>query len=420
MKEARDELVRIDVRGEAHPIGAVASQRMRARAGAYRVLPSPPHVVFMRFTGEDGRRDAEDGAIVRLSGEVTAPGALCDVLALLGQTGWRGELVVEDSESVRSVFFDQGNVVGAHTNVDGERIGSVLYRFGALDAEKRDQILEAARGHGRRFGEVALELGHLTREQLYAHISKQVEEIVFATLTVGDGTFFFLDGFDESRLVSHHTVSANALLMDGVTRLDEMRYFRLKIPSADHVPVPAAGRGAPPEEFLRVFDAVDGRSSVQELGRVTGLGEFETTRALYALVQSHHVAIHPPRFTGGPTALVGAANVALLAIFAAAASAGKTSDVRESLASFAVGAGVYDILFRGAGPDATGALDAAKVAENAVIVAGGAEPENILKQLLNEYVSFALFSVGAALGSDAEAEVTRQVSPNLTSLRPQG
>jgi hypothetical protein len=420
MKEARDELVRIDTRGEAHPIGALASQRMRSRAGAYRVLPSPRHVVFMRYTGEDGRRDAEDGAIVRLSGEVTAPGALCDVLALLAQTGFRGELVVEDSESVRSVFFDQGNVVGAITNVDDERIGSVLYRFGALEAAKRDQILEHAKECGRRFGEVALELGHTTRETLYKHITKQIEEIVFATLTVGDGTFFFLEGFDESRLVSHHTVSANALLMDGVTRLDEMRFFRLKIPSAEHVPVLAQGRGNPSEEFARVHAAVDGRSSVEELGRATGLGEFETTRALYALVQSHHVVIHPPRLSGGPTALVNAANGALLAIFSAANNAGKADEVRESLASFAVGAGVYDMLFRGAGPDASGTLDADRVAENAVIVAGGSEPEHILKQMLHEYVSFALFSVGAALGSEAEGDVMRQVSPNLTSLRPQG
>jgi hypothetical protein len=418
MKEPRDELVRIDARGEAHPIGDVASQRMRNRAGAYRVLPSPRHVVFLRYTGEDGRRDAEDGAIVRLSGEVTAPGALTDVLALLAQTGWRGELVVEDSASVRSVFFDQGNVVGANTNVDDERIGSVLYRFGALDAEKRDAVLARAAECGRRFGEVALELGYLTKESLYTHISKQIAEIVFATLTVADGTFFFLDGFDDARLVSHHTLSANALLMDGVTRLDEMRYFRQKIPSSEHVPVQAAGRGPPPADFAHVLAAIDGRLSVEELGRATGLGEFETARALYALVQSKHVAIHPPRISGGPTALVNTANDALLAIFAAAGRASKTDEVRESLASFAVGAGVYDILFRGAGPDASGALDADRVAANAVIVAGGAEPENILKQLLHEYVSFALFSVGAALGSEAEAEVTREVGPNLASLRP--
>ena len=121
MKDGRPELVRIDAQGQAHPIGNVASQRMRARAGAYRMLPAPKHVVFMRYTGEDGRRDAEDGAIVRLSGEVTAPGTLCDILALVAQTGWRGELVVLDGEEARSIFFEQGNVVGAVTNVEAER-----------------------------------------------------------------------------------------------------------------------------------------------------------------------------------------------------------------------------------------------------------------------------------------------------------
>ncbi len=419
MKEARDELCRIDARGEAHPIGAVASQRMRARVGAYRVLPSPRHVVFMRYTGEDGRRDAEDGAIVRIAGEVTLPGACCDVLALLAQTGWRGELVVEDDDRVRSVFFDNGNVVGASTSVDDERIGAVLYRYGALDAAQLDELLTFAKA-GRRFGEVALELGYLTRESLYAHLSKQIQEIVFATLTVGDGTFFFLDGFDEARLVSHHTLSANALLMDGVTRMDELRYFRLKIPSGEHVPVRLSGRGAAPEEFTKVFESIDGKLSVEELGRVTGLGEFETTRALYALVQSHHVAIHPPRVSGGPTALVSAANGALLDIFAAASAKQKADEVRESLASFAVGAGVYDMLFRGAGPNAAGALDPDRVAQNAVVVAGGGDPDHILKQMLHEYVSFALFSVGAALGSEAEGEITHRVSPNLSTLRPQG
>jgi hypothetical protein len=73
---------------------------------------------------------------------------------------------------------------------------------------------------GKRFGTAAIELGVLKQEQIYQYISKQVAEIVFATLTVSDGTFFFLDDFDEARLVVRHTVSANVLLMDRVTRLD--------------------------------------------------------------------------------------------------------------------------------------------------------------------------------------------------------
>src|SRR6187402_2152698 len=160
MKDGRPELVRIDSRGEAHPIGNVASQRMRARAGAYRMLPAPKHVVFMRYTGEDGQRDADDGAVVRLSGEVTAAGTLCDILALVAQTGWRGELVVLDGEDTRSVFFEQGNVVGVVTSVEDERLGSVLYRFGVITEEQRALIVSSSQG-GKRFGETAIELGVL-------------------------------------------------------------------------------------------------------------------------------------------------------------------------------------------------------------------------------------------------------------------
>jgi hypothetical protein len=419
MKDGRAELVRIDSSGQAHPIGNVASQRMRARAGAYRMLPAPQHVIFMRYTGEDGRRDAEDGAVVRLSGEVTAPGTLCDILALIAQTGWRGELVVLDGDDARSVFFEQGNVVGATTNVEAERLGSVLYRFGVINGDERDRILALARG-GKRFGEAAIELGVLKQDQIYSYIARQIEEVVFATMTVGDGTFFFLDGFDDARLVSRHTVSANALLMDGVTRMDELRYFRQKIPSSEHIPFKVDNRGTPAEEFHELYLAIDGKQSVQELGRSTGLGEFDTTKALYALVQSQHVSIHPPRVSGGPTSLVAAANGALRSIFAAANQGGKVSEVRGNLDSFAVGAGVYDILFRNAGPDETGALNPDAVAANSAVVAGGADQDNMLKQMLHEYVSFALFSAGAALGSGAEGELAKLVAPALAGLRPQG
>ena len=419
MKDRRSELVRIDSRGQAHPIGTVASQRMRARAGAYRILPTPAHVVFMRYTGEDGQRDAEDGAIVRLSGEVTAPGTLCDILALVAQTGWRGELVVLDGDDARSIFLEQGNVVGAVTNVEEERLGSVLYRFGALTEQQHTQI-SAATQAGKRFGEAAIELGLLKHDEIYAYIARQMEEIVFAIMTVGDGTFFFLDGFDDSRLVSRHTVSANALLMDGVTRMDELRYFLQKIPSAEHIPFRVENRGTPPDELQLVYSAIDGMRSVGELGRHTGLGEFDTTKALYALVQSQHVIIHQPRVSGGPTSLVSAANDALRAIFAAAYSGGKAEEVRANLVSFASGAGVYDVLFRKAGPDSSGALDPEAVAANSLAVAGGADQDNLLKQMLHEYVSFALFSAGTALGSGAEGELLKQVAPALTGLRPQG
>lgn len=392
---------------------------MREREGAFRLLPGPKHVVFMRYTGEDGRRDSEDGAVVRLAGEITAPGAICDIVAFAAQTGWRGELVVHEDDTVRNIFFDQGNVVGVATSVESERIGSILYKFGAIDAAQRDQAIEESK-RGKRFGEALLGLGHLTQEQLYQFMSKQVDEVVFAALSAADGTFFFLDGFDDSRLVSRHTVAAGALLMDGVTRMDEMRFFRRKIPSADHVPAKGGKAGGPPEELATIFEAIDGQQSIEEIGRSTGLGEFETTRQVYTLLQSQHVVMHPPRVSGGPRAIVSAANAALEEIFRVAAASHMDQEVRANLASFAVGAGVYDILLRNAGPDQHGMLDVDTVVENSALVAAEADPVQVLRQMLHEYVSFGLFSAGAGLGSQAEAELVKSVAPMLGVLKPQG
>jgi hypothetical protein len=416
VKEARTELVRIDAEGVAHPIGAVASQRMRTRAGAFRLLPAPDHVVFMRYTGEDGRRDAEDGAVVRIAGEITTPGAMCDIFALLGQTGWRGELVVLDGAAARSVFFEQGNVVGAQTNVEAERIGMVLYKFGVITSDDHERIM-ARVSAGVRYGTAAVELGVVRQDQVFQYLGRQIDEVVYATFTVADGTFFFLDGFDESRLVAHHVVRANALLMDAVTRMDEMRYFREKIPSADHVPMRLAQSEQPPEEFAATLEFVDGTKSVETIGRATGRGEFETTKALYALLQSKHVSINSPKIGGGVAAIVETANDALRLVHREADAAGVGAELRSSLGSFAVGAGVYDILFRGAGPDAGGALDPERVAENASLVTHGEDPERILNQMLADYVGFAVFSAGSILGPEKEAELNRQVAAVTARLQ---
>lgn len=423
MKEARAELVRIDSQGQAHPIGAKASQRLRERAGAYRMLPAPAHVVFMRYTGEDGRRDEADGAVVRLAGEITRPGALCDILGMLAQTGWRGELCVLDGKHSRSLFFEQGSVVGAETTAAEERLGNVMYRFGGVSSqqfEALDALLrEQPSDHPQRVGSLAVERGFVTQEQVFRFLRRQIEEVAYVILTVADGTFFFLDGFDASRLVCRQAIGANPLLMDVVTRLDELRYFREKIPSAEYVPKPVESVATPPEEFAETYASIDGSRSIEELGRITGRGEFAITRDVFALLRSKHLQLAPPPLSGGMRAIVAIANEALKHVHLASDAQGRGQVLREGLASFASGAGVYDMLFRNAGPNPDGMLESDAVVENLALLAAE-EPVTTLRQMLYDYVSFALFSAGATLGPEKEAELKARVGPSVSRLQPPG
>ena len=97
--------LRIDATGTVHPLGRLASQQLRARAGEWRLLAAPAEIVVAVRAG-DGSRP------LRLAGEVRSPGALCDVVAMIAQGSWGGELVVHDGDSVRSIYFDRGHVIG--------------------------------------------------------------------------------------------------------------------------------------------------------------------------------------------------------------------------------------------------------------------------------------------------------------------
>jgi len=389
MDDERLELVRIDSTGTAHPVGKTASQRMRARQGAFRLMQSPTHLVVMRYVGEDGKRDAADGPIFRLAGEITTAGAICDVVALIGQAGWPGELVVLAGGSSRSLFFERSNVIAGQSTVEGERLGEVLYRYGALTAE---QIAATAKAVSTetRFGEAAVKLGFITRERLFQLMARQVEEIVFAVLLVGDGMFYFLDTYDEARLTTRQNLQVTALLMEGVRRMDETRYFRDRIPSDQHVPARVMTREAPAVEFLKIFEAIDGARAVAEICRVVGQGEFEVTQALFQLVQSGHVVVHAPRPTGS-AAIVALFNQAISMIFGEVDAAGHGGEVREQLASFATGAGIYDTLFRKAGPAVDGTLAGERIVDNIAVLVGPDQAETMLAQWLYEYVSFAMF-----------------------------
>ena len=287
----------------------------------------------------------------------------------------------------RSMFFEHGNVVGVQTTAEEERIGMLLYKYGVIGEDQIFPVLERAR-QGDLFGMAAVELGLVNEEVIYKYLARQVEEVVYAVLAATDGAYCFLDGFDEARLASRQVVSATALLMNHLTRIDEIRHLRPWIPSPDYVPLRLAPRSAVDKEHAIVWDAIDGLSSVGDIGRSTGLGEFDVTKQIFQLSQAQLVAIHPPKLRGGLGEAVELANAALKAIHQAADSGGRGTALRNNLAAFA--RGDYEPLLRGAGPFEHGGFGAPALVANGASFGQGRAPHEVethVREMLYDYVS---------------------------------
>jgi hypothetical protein len=406
------DLVLVHRTGKIEPLGSFASRVLGAREGVYSVLPAPPSVILLRASEADQSRP------IRLAGEITAPGNASDVFVMLSQTGWRGELVLSDIGLTRTLFFDKGNVLGAQTNVEQERLGAVMYRYGVLSAADLTRVAANTK-QGARFGAVALELELLTQREVFRCLRHQVEDIAFAALAQTSGTFCFLEGFDETKLVSHLRIPAQVLLMDGVTRMDEIRYFREKIPSNDYIPATVIAKGPPNIEYRATYGLIDGTRSIEALGRLTGRGEFAVTKDVYGLERSGHVVIQPPRREGGDAlGLLERANTLLAAVHADADMAGRGRELRKGLASFAgSGSNTYGALFLMAGPTPDGTFNLERIAQNLQRLQS-TQAETHLRKMLYEYVSFAIFCVGAAAGRQREEDLSRRLATDLKGLEP--
>jgi hypothetical protein len=199
--------------------------------------------------------------------------------------------------------------------------------------------------------------------------------------------------------------------------MDELHFFREKIPSDAWVPVrlpSATGKGVPPGLEV-VLGQCDGRRSVAEIGRRIGRLEFEVTRSVFQLINAGLVGVSAPA-PDGPAAITEAFNRALVEIHRASDSAGTGTDLRSGLDKFAASTGVYGPLFDGAGPLADGSLDPERIARNVAVLAGD-DADNWLLQQLSEYVGFALFQAGSRLGRDEEKALSSRVLEILKPVR---
>jgi hypothetical protein len=409
----RVDLVRVDTKGGVQPVGKAAVAGMRARAGEWRFVETPRDLLVLRRTYADASRDA----VVKLAGEIRTPGAMCDIVALIGQAQWRGEMAIIDDGTVRSVYFEKGSVVGASSNVPEERLGEILYRAGVLTRDQIEAVVEASQAVSRRFGEAILELKYQTPEQLFPMMVRQVQEVFYSILQLSSGAFFFFDRFDEKLITYRYDLEVSALLMDGIRRMDEMRFFREKIPSDECVPIKVHGFGKPPPaELFAVYDQCDAKHSIAEIGRTTGMLEFEVTRDVFQLISGGFVSASLPR-PHGVESIVATFNRALAMVHETCGRLDKVADLREALARFAGQSGIYEPLFHKAGPADDGTLRPDKVSRNLATLAGD-DPETWLTQLLHEYIGFAMFKAEALLPREIEHELKVSVAELLKPVRP--
>jgi hypothetical protein len=256
--------------------------------------------------------------------------SLADIFQLIGLQRKTGVLSLAGPEDTVSISFEKGRIVGAESEARRieDRLGHVLIKTGKVQQQQLERVLRLQKETGQRVGDLLISEAALAPEDLGRALELQVTQIIYRLFRWADGEFRFAQtsSVDYDRQC-FRPIAVENVLMEGLRILDEwplierrVRSFTLVYAPSDRsrevreegagtdeatdleldaalgidgAELPPEERHAEPENDLVtvsakqavVYGLLDGRLSVQDVIDRSGLGEFESCRALYELLE---------------------------------------------------------------------------------------------------------------------------------------
>jgi hypothetical protein len=161
-----------------------------------------------------------------------------------------------------------------------------------LSTSRKSGVLSirSDRGHGK----IYLRKGQIYYASIDDNFAMRPQKAAYRMLTWVSGTFE-LDPPDERQVIEEITESTEALLMEGMRQLDEVKRIEADVPSPGSrlaVPTPLAGRlrDLPPEE-LDIFQLVLDHGSLQAVLDTYSGSDVEAYTHLASLMRREFVVV---------------------------------------------------------------------------------------------------------------------------------
>jgi hypothetical protein len=225
---------------------------------------------------------------------------LPEILTFLSTARKTGTLVVESGMWKSSVFLDAGALVYATSSQAALRLGELLLRKKKISSEQFAQIDALMQSDGGRFGQIAVDQGVLSDEQLRDFLKIQVSEILFDAFVWREGTFSFLDEMTLPPYAATISVDLPNLIMEGARRIEEWEQCVRLLPDSSVVfrvvSTPESDKITLSLDEWKILFLINGQRTLEELAQ-EGDDPFRVYRIVYGLLSNK--LIEPVAKTSG-------------------------------------------------------------------------------------------------------------------------
>ena len=211
------------------------------------------------------------------------------LLVYLNRNRKNGILTVKTPSFTKKIYIHKGDAVFALSTDDDDRLGETLIKMGKITLEQYDRSVEILKKTGRRQGDILVELGYLTPQDVVWGVKYQVKDIIYSLFQLQDAEYEFSERELSSTALITLKMSMGNLIYEGVKRIENLNRIRKELPDMNTVltlssdPVSLFQDVVFSSSDKKMLFMVDGKKTVKEIIDSSSSNSFQAMKTLYVL-----------------------------------------------------------------------------------------------------------------------------------------
>ncbi len=210
------------------------------------------------------------------------------ILVYLNRNRKTGILKVRTPSFIKKIYIHKGDAVYASSTDEDDRLGETLTKIGKITMEQYDRSVEILKKTGKRQGEILVELGYLTPQEVIWGVKYQIKDIIYSLFELQEAEYEFNEEEMSSSEIITLKMSMANLIYEGVRRIHNLNSIRRELPNMDTVlklstdPVSLFQDIVLSSIDKKMLFMIDGKKTVRELINISS-NSFQAMKSLYVL-----------------------------------------------------------------------------------------------------------------------------------------
>jgi hypothetical protein len=233
---------------------------------------------------------------------------VADILQLICQQQKTGALMVESRGANVEIYLEEGNISAAHATTGSRRdnLGTLLVKAKLIAPGQLQAALVMQKQTGEQLGEILIQQGAITREDLKRAIQIQIYGTFYDIFQWKEGSYQFNPKEVKVKSPLYQLINIQSILLDVLRMIDEWPDVQRFVPSFEMTfqPMPGIFPADLADDGLNVYNLLDGRRNTQEIIDESLLGKFNTCKILSELLRAGYITEAAPPAAAPARALI--------------------------------------------------------------------------------------------------------------------